>query len=166
MLPHSNNLSSIYLDGNSLILSSIVILIIGYYLLFMTFKNVKIALSISLLKTVIFYAYFYHFYSESNFNFIDQKTYFDHTNDIYLNYTSSLAEFLFSNIYSVKSGGHTFYLRYSVVSFFLFGVSITSPITLNIITSYLAVFVLNKILIAGELDIKFRKFYLLIYLLN
>jgi hypothetical protein len=135
----------LYYSENSLIISSITIFIFSYLFGKLIFKSVVTALSVAMIKSLVYLIFFLFFFNNHNFNFIDSLTYLDNSIFFFENY--SFLEMLLEprKIIIPKSGAHTFYYYWSYISFFLFGPYIHSPITLNILSTFLGSYYLYKI---------------------
>lgn len=135
----------LYYSENSLIISSITIFIFSYLFGKLIFKSVVTALSVAMIKSLVYLIFFLFFFNNHNFNFIDSLRYLDNSIFFFENY--SFLEMLLEprKIIMPRSGAHTFYYYWSYISFFLFGPYIHSPITLNILSTFLGSYYLYKI---------------------
>ena len=128
-----NSLPSSMLLIESMLLSSIFVLFLSLILGILIFKNVVLAILVAVIKTSAFVLYFTFFFNKSNFNFIDQEMYFFKSIEISNNHINSVSDFFFSPSFTEIFSGHTLFPKINIVSFYIFGHSITSPVGLCVI---------------------------------
>jgi hypothetical protein len=135
----------LYYNENSVIISSITIFIFSYFFGKLIFKSTVTALFVAIIKSWVYLVFFLFFFNNHNFNFVDSITYLKGAIFLFENY--SFLEILLNpnKIIMPISGAHTIYYYWSYISFFLFGPYIHSPITLNILTTFLGSYFLYKI---------------------